>query len=289
MRDGEECRDRIFSIARRDALFGEFTGEREIPAVSGESELAGKLETKTTVIAFRTADGAIIAADSRGTLGNRPGEGAVEKLFAVDEFSTFGISGFAGDGQLIARLIEREFERFANHFHLPHPKSKANRVAAYLRALGGCVPIFVTYDHLESRARIFSYDAGGSIVEMANGYASIGSGSGPIRSQIEAFASAIASVRAAAAVPSVVYLLRQAVRHDIYTGGDFSIHLVTAEGITERIVPEALWRLDAVLGGAYEPEVEIKILGRVLSYAQGLQKKYAPKADDTPKPDGDAT
>lgn len=289
MRDLQGIRDRLMAIARRDTILDDFAEQEKTTGAVSNAELAGKLDTRTTVIAFRTADGAIVAADSRGTLGSRPQEGGVKKLFVLDEFSTFGISGFAGDGQLIARLIEREFERFANRFHPPHPKSKANRVAAYLRAFGGCVPVFVTYDHAENRARIFSYDAAGSIVEMTNGYASVGSGAGPIRSQIESFAPVIAATTAASAVPSVVYLLRQAVRHDMYTGGDFLIHLVTAEGIAELVVPEALWRLDAVLGAAYDPEIEIKILSRVLRYAEDLQKKYAASQKEDAAKDGDAT
>jgi proteasome beta subunit len=285
-------RAQIFEIAQR-AMIDFSIGEHEIPKEWVRREREGKLETMTTVIAFRTADGAIIAADSRATLGNKPHEGAMEKLFAVDEFSTFGTSGFAGDGQLIARLIEREFERFANHFHPPHPKSKANRVAAYLRQLGGCVPVFVTYDRAENRARIFSYDSAGSISEMQNGYASIGSGSEPIRSHVESFAPVIASAPAEAAIPAIVYLLRQAARHDLYTGGDFSIHLVTAKGVRELIVPEALWRLDALLNVSQPPEIEIKMLGMLLAYVEGLKKKYAPaeerrSEDAQTKQDSDA-
>jgi hypothetical protein len=159
----------------------------------------------------------------------------------------------------------------------------------YLRAIGGCVPVFVTYDHSENRARIFSYDEAGHIQEMKDGFASVGSGSLAIRSQVEEFARRISKVNADYAIADVIYLLKQASRYDSFTGGDFSICTVTSKGVTRRVVPEVLWRLNDLLGQTtYPSQIESKIFQQVLNYIEQFRKRQREmtKNEKGGKPDG---
>ncbi|MBI1974823.1 MAG: hypothetical protein HYS57_00505 [Parcubacteria group bacterium] len=238
-------REQLLEAARlSDPFFVDLLRAQEdlVASLRPQGDAASRAEFKTTVIAFPIKDGGIIAADSRATLGNRPMPGTFVKLFQLDAVSSLGISGFAGDGQLIARILEREWERFENRYHPPHPKSKANRVARLLRAFGSCMPIFVTFDRDENHARIFSYDSVGSMVEQIQGYAIAGSGSLPITSEVQALAPIIAGQEPEEAFRSVVYLLRKAALNDLFTEGDFLVHVVTAGGVAKFVEPWEAWR-----------------------------------------------
>jgi len=62
----------------------------------------------TTVLAFRYADGVLMAGDRRATAGNVIAYRTMQKVFPADAYSAVGISGTAGVGVELIRLFQTE-------------------------------------------------------------------------------------------------------------------------------------------------------------------------------------
>jgi proteasome beta subunit len=137
----------------------------------------------TTVLAFRYADGVIMAGDRRATAGNIIAHRNVQKVFPADAFSAVAISGVAGVAAELIRLFQTELEHYekleGNRLSL---EGKANHLAAMIRrhlpmAFQGLVvvPLFCGYDEVEATGRLFSFDVVGGRYEETD-YAATGSG-----------------------------------------------------------------------------------------------------------------
>jgi proteasome beta subunit len=178
----------------------------------------------TTIVALRTADGAVMAGDRRATMGNLIAQNDIEKVFAADEFSVVGIAGTAGLAVELVRLFQVELEHYEKIEGLPLSlDGKANRLATLLRSNLGMamqglavVPLLAGYDQARETGRIFSYDVTGGRYEEHDFYA-VGSGSSFARGSLKKlFARGMSSDDAARVALEALY---DAADDDSATGG----------------------------------------------------------------------
>ncbi|HLE38529.1 MAG TPA: proteasome subunit beta [Acidimicrobiia bacterium] len=178
----------------------------------------------TTVLAFRYADGVVMAGDRRATAGNVIAHRRIQKVFPADRFSAVAISGTAGIAIELVRLFQTELE----HYEKLEGRrltlvGKANHLAAMVRghlpmAFQGLVviPIFCGYDEQEHIGRLYSYDVVGGSYEETD-YATEGSGGRDARLFLRtAFTP---DLGAEAAIDLAVAALVAAAEEDTGTGG----------------------------------------------------------------------
>lgn len=137
----------------------------------------------TTVLAFRFADGVLMAGDRRATAGNVIAHRNMQKVFPADGFSAVAISGTAGIAIELIRLFQTELEHYekleGSRLSL---EGKANHLAAMVRARLpmafqglGVVPLFCGFDEAAGEGRLYSYDIVGGRYDETD-YAATGSG-----------------------------------------------------------------------------------------------------------------
>jgi proteasome beta subunit len=137
----------------------------------------------TTILAFRYADGVLMAGDRRATAGNVIAHRTLQKVFPADNVSAVGISGTAGIAIELTRLFQTELEHYekleGTRLSL---EGKANHLAAMVRAqlpmaFQGLVvvPLFCGFDEAAGRGRLYSYDVVGGRYEETD-FAATGSG-----------------------------------------------------------------------------------------------------------------
>lgn len=152
----------------------------------------------TTVLAFRTGSGVLMAGDRRATAGHHIASRRIEKVHRSDGTSVIGIAGTAGLALELIRLFQVELEHYEKIEGTPLSlEGKANRLAAMLRSNLGLamqglavVPLFAGIGEGpraaagERSGRIFSFDVTGGKYEEVDHHA-IGSGAGPARSTLK--------------------------------------------------------------------------------------------------------
>ena len=137
----------------------------------------------TTVLAFRYAEGVLMAGDRRATAGNVIAHRSLQKVFPADTRSAVAISGTAGIAIELIRLFQTELEHYekleGSRLSL---EGKANHLAAMVRAqlpmaFQGLVvvPLFCGFDEGAGRGRLYSYDVVGGRYEETD-FAATGSG-----------------------------------------------------------------------------------------------------------------
>jgi len=150
---------------------------------AGSGGLRLEAPEATTVLAFRYADGVIMAGDRRATAGNIIAHRNVQKVFPADAFSAVAISGVAGVAAELVRLFQTELEHYekleGSRLSLD---GKANHLAAMIRhhlpmAFQGLVvvPLFCGFDEIGQCGRLYSFDVVGGRYEETD-YAATGSG-----------------------------------------------------------------------------------------------------------------
>jgi proteasome beta subunit len=142
-----------------------------------------RLPHGTTVLAFKYADGVIVAGDRLATEGNRVASRDLEKVLATDDYSLIAIAGAAGPALEMARLMRIELE----HYEKIEGESleldgKANRLSQMVRsnlpaAMQGMVvvPLFAGYDRRRRQGRLWKFDVTGGRYEETE-YEATGSG-----------------------------------------------------------------------------------------------------------------
>lgn len=168
-----------------------------LPAVQGAT--TSLTPEGTTVLAFRTGSGVLMAGDRRATAGHHIASRRIEKVHRADARSVIGIAGTAGVALELIRLFQVELEHYEKIEGTPLSlEGKANRLAAMLRSNLGLamqglavVPLFAgigdgprTAAPATQPGRIFSFDVTGGKYEEVDHHA-IGSGSGPARSTLK--------------------------------------------------------------------------------------------------------
>jgi proteasome beta subunit len=149
----------------------------------GETEGQVDAPEGTTVLAFRYAEGVLMAGDRRATAGNYVAHRRVQKVYAADSYSAVAISGTAGVAIELVRLFQTELEHYEKiEGRRLSLSGKANHLASMVRrhlpmAFQGLVviPLFCGYDEQEEEGRLYSYDVVGGSYEETD-YAATGSG-----------------------------------------------------------------------------------------------------------------
>ena len=152
---------------------------------------AGIEETHaTTILAFKFADGVLMAGDRRATAGNTVVYDRADKVLEIDRHSLMAIAGVPATAWEMARVLEHSFQ-FYRRTQLQEMSldGKVRALSKLLRdnfgfvmqGVGIVVPIFATYDTSARTARLYFYDAMGAQFEAAD-YAVSGSGSPAVRS-----------------------------------------------------------------------------------------------------------
>jgi proteasome beta subunit len=127
----------------------------------------------TTVLAFKYADGVVVAGDRLATEGHRVASRDIEKVFATDPHSLMAIAGAAGPAIEMARIMRIELE----HYEKIEGESleldgKANKLSQMVRsnlpaAMQGLVvvPLFAGYDLRRGQGRLWKFDLTGGRYE----------------------------------------------------------------------------------------------------------------------------
>ena len=143
----------------------------------------GLLPHGTTVLAFKFADGVVVAGDRLATEGNRVASRGIEKVFPTDTHSLIAIAGAAGPAIEMARLMRIELEHYEKIEGEPlELDGKANKLSQMIRAnlpaaMQGLVvvPLFAGYDLRRRQGRLWKFDVTGGRYEETD-FEATGSG-----------------------------------------------------------------------------------------------------------------
>jgi proteasome beta subunit len=178
----------------------------------------------TTIVALTYHGGVIMAGDRRATAGNVISKRDMRKVFPADDWSAIGISGSAGPGMELAKIMTTELEHYEKVEGAPLSlEGKANKLAQLIRgnlpmAMQGLVvvPLFAGYDIREKIPRIYEYDVVGGRFEERR-FASTGSGGRDARGSLKArYIDDLPSERA---IYIAIEALWDAADEDAATGG----------------------------------------------------------------------
>jgi proteasome beta subunit len=144
---------------------------------------ASSIPHGTTVLAFKYADGVIVAGDRLATEGNRVASRDIEKVFSTDAYSLMAIAGAAGPSIEMARLMRVELEHYEKIEGEPlELDGKANKLSQMIRAnlpaaMQGLVvvPLFAGYDRRRGQGRLWKFDVTGGRYEETD-FEATGSG-----------------------------------------------------------------------------------------------------------------
>ncbi len=144
----------------------------------------------TTILAFKFADGVLVAGDRRATSGHTVVYDRADKVLEIDRHSLMAIAGVPATAWEMARVLEHSFQYFRRtQLQEMSVDGKVRALSKLLRdnlgfvmqGVGIVVPIFATYDaSSKPEARLYFYDAMGAQFEAAD-YAATGSGSPAVR------------------------------------------------------------------------------------------------------------
>ncbi len=137
----------------------------------------------TTVLAFKYADGVIVAGDQLATEGMRVASRDVQKVYATDTHSMIALAGAAGPAIEMARLMRIELEHYEKiEGDALELDGKANKLSQMIRAnlpaaMQGMVvmPLFAGYDLRRKLGRMWKFDVTGGRYEEAE-FEATGSG-----------------------------------------------------------------------------------------------------------------
>jgi proteasome beta subunit len=152
---------------------------------------AQSLETQaTTILAFKFAEGVLVAGDRRATAANTIVYDRADKVLEIDRHSLMAIAGVPATAWEMARVLEHSFQ-FYRRTQLQEmsldgkvralSKLLRDNLGFVLQGVGVVVPIFATYDPVADVPRLYFYDAMGAQFEAAD-FAATGSGSAAVRS-----------------------------------------------------------------------------------------------------------
>jgi proteasome beta subunit len=172
--------------------FASLLRERQIPTLAPSA--AAPAETRaTTVFAFHTAEGVIMAGDRRATAGHVIVTDRVDKVIEIDSTSLLAIAGVPATAFEMARVLQTSFEYYRrSQLQSLSLAAKVRALARLLRdnlpmtmqGVGIVAPLFAGVDQESPggpRPAIFFYDPLGAQFQ-AVGFAASGSGSAVIRS-----------------------------------------------------------------------------------------------------------
>src|SRR4029450_2885719 len=168
--DGKEALDLgassdFLSLLRRNGLLG------SAAQVGATKPPANLLPTEaTTILAFKFADGVLVAGDRRATAGNLVVYDRADKGLEIDKHSPIATAGVPATAWEMARVLEHSFQ-FYRRSQLQEmsldgkvralSKLLRDNLGYVLQGVGVVVPIFATYDDDADLARLYFYDGTG--------------------------------------------------------------------------------------------------------------------------------
>ncbi len=175
---------------------GDFTavlkarGLYSVAAPGGGASSVPAQTQATTILAFKFAEGVLVAGDRRATAGNIVVYDRADKVLEIDRHSVMAIAGVPATAWEMARVLGHSFQ-FYRRTQLQEMSTdgKVRALSKLLRdnfglvmqGVGVVVPIFATYDTAgEGTGRLYFYDVMGANFEVAD-YAATGSGSPAVR------------------------------------------------------------------------------------------------------------
>jgi len=194
----------------------------------------------TTIVCIKYADGVVMAGDRRATEGYTIASRRMDKVSQCDHWSAMAISGAAGPGMEIVRLLQTELEHYEKVEGEPLSlEGKANKLSQMIRAnlpaaMQGMVvvPLFCGYDLRKGEGRLYKYDVTGGKYEEAD-YATTGSGGVHARNWIKA--GYRPGMPREEAVDLGLLALFQAADEDSATGGpDLVRHIFPTVAVVDR-------------------------------------------------------
>lgn len=205
----------------------------------------------TTVLAFKYADGVIVAGDRLATEGHRVASRDVQKVYATDGHSMIAIAGAAGPAIEMARLMRIELEHYEKiEGEALELDGKANKLSQMIRAnlpaaMQGLVvvPLFAGYDLRRRQGRIWKFDVTGGRYEEAD-FEATGSGGLYAKESLKKLHDPQASK--ADSLETAIRALQNAADEDRGTGG-----IDTVRGI----FPTVIFCSRAGIEQAREPEI----------------------------------
>ncbi len=137
----------------------------------------------TTVLAFKYADGVLVAGDRLATEGHRVASRDVQKVYPTDSHSLIAIAGAAGPAIEMARLMGIELEHYEKiEGEALELDGKTNKLSQMIRqnlpaAMQGLVvvPLFAGFDLRRHVGRLWKFDITGGRYEETE-YEATGSG-----------------------------------------------------------------------------------------------------------------
>jgi proteasome beta subunit len=185
----------------------------------------------TTILAFKYADGVIVAGDRRATAGNLLIYDRAAKVLEIDRYSLMAIAGVPATAWEMARVLEHSFQ-FYRRSQLQEmsldgkvralSKLLRDNLGYVMQGVGVVVPIFATFDREAEIPRLYFYDAMGAQFEAAD-FAATGSGSAAVRSilhfQNTWGGKELRRMKATDAVVLALRALETAAASDTATGG----------------------------------------------------------------------
>jgi proteasome beta subunit len=185
----------FFELLRRtspNALPASWMAAANLPP-SGPMSAAIEAPHGTTIVCIKFDGGVVMAGDRRATEGYTIASRRMDKVSQCDHWSAMAISGAAGPGMEIVRLLQTELEHYEKVEGEPLSlEGKANKLSQMIRsnlpaAMQGLVvvPLFCGYDLRKGGGRLFKYDVTGGKYEEAD-YAATGSGGTHARNWIKA-------------------------------------------------------------------------------------------------------
>lgn len=157
------------------------------PATGGDHPLTPT--QATTILAFKYADGVLVAGDRRATAGNTIMYDRADKVLEIDRHSLMAIAGVPATAWEMARVLEHSFHFFRRtQLAEMSIEGKVRALSKLLRdnlgfvmqGVGLVVPIFATFDAHAQQPRLYFYDPMGAQFEAAE-FAATGSGSPAVR------------------------------------------------------------------------------------------------------------
>ena len=144
----------------------------------------------TTILAFKFAEGVLVAGDRRATAGNTVVYDRADKVLEIDSHSVMAIAGVPATAWEMARVLEHSFQYYRRtQLQEMSVGGKVRALSKLLRdnfgmvmqGVGVVVPLFATHEPGASGdGKLYFYDVMGANFEVAE-YAATGSGSPAVR------------------------------------------------------------------------------------------------------------
>jgi proteasome beta subunit len=215
------------SVLRHHGLAPQLPGQ---PPVMGHQSPVTPTQA-TTILAFKFADGVLVAGDRRATAGNTIMYDRADKVLEIDRHSLMAIAGVPATAWEMARVLEHSFH-FYRRTQLQEmslegkvralSKLLRDNLGFVLQGVGIVVPIFATFDLTAGVPRVYFYDPMGAQFEAAD-FTATGSGSPAVRAVLHhenTYARRpLRKLKSAEAVLLALRALDTAAESDAATGG----------------------------------------------------------------------